>query len=147
MKIENLKGCFWTAKKIENTYIVSVHEGISLVAGLLNFILDQKLPAGKISGVSVASDIIFRFFNQFDKKYEFGEFPGKDEILNVLGSFLIMHGELRLSLEASLKRGGNINMAAQLTDAKISGVNKFFFHPVNTLITASKDEELRLQMN
>jgi predicted DNA-binding protein with PD1-like motif len=127
-----LRGRFWKAKKIENVYIVNINRGISIVTGLAGFILDQEITAGKISGAGIANNILLSFFNPNKKCNEYAEVPDQQEIINVLGSFIIIHGELRLALDALLKRENHTALSGPLLDAQISGMNNFLFFPVDS---------------
>lgn len=133
MDVQLLRGRFWMARKIENVYIVNINEGVSIITGLTHFIMEQKIIAGKISGAGIADNLIMNFFNPHKKHNEHGEFFNHNTIINILGNFFMIHGEIKLFLDVILKKESHTTLSGQLLEATISGMNNFFIFPVGSL--------------
>lgn len=129
MNVQILQGRYWNAKKIENVYIVTINEGVSVITGLTHFIMDQKIVAGNISGAAIANHMMMHFFNPHKKCNEYGEFSDQSEIINILGSFFMIREELKLSLDMVLKKEKHTTLSCSLLEARINGMNNFFIFP------------------
>lgn len=133
MDAQILRGRFWKARKIENVYILNINEGVSIITGLTHFIMDQKIIAGKISGAGIVDHMVINFFNPYKKHNEHGEFFSQNKIINILGSFFLTQGELKLLLDVILKKENHTTLSGMLLEATISGMNSFFIFPVGSL--------------
>ncbi|WP_368736302.1 PCC domain-containing protein, partial [Salmonella enterica] len=56
MEIQNLKGNHWSARKVDHIYIVSVSNHSNIVETLTNFVQDQNIQAGEVTGIGAVSE-------------------------------------------------------------------------------------------
>lgn len=58
-----LEGELWTAKKVEKNYIVSIKDKSSIVQALNDFVLNQNIKSGQVTGIGAVSEATLRFFD------------------------------------------------------------------------------------
>jgi hypothetical protein len=51
MNSENIKSDLWSAKKADQTYIVSIKDKSSILEALTDFVENQNIQSGQISGI------------------------------------------------------------------------------------------------
>ncbi|MEN4760384.1 DUF296 domain-containing protein [Chryseobacterium sp. C39-AII1] len=133
MDANSFRGDFWSARKIENSYLISIKEKSSLKDALTDFIISQKITTGKIVGVGSIKDVLLRFKNPGTKKHFNVKFNAKNMTANISGSVCNIDESPILELNVTFDEE-HYAMAGDLLDAKILNKGEFFLHPLNTQI-------------
>lgn len=126
------EGDLWTARKIENTYVVRLKNYTTIMEGLTDFALDQKINQGKIRGVGMLTEVTLRFFNPSTMKNFNIKFKENISFSDIYGTISEIDGTPIFHLETTLKKENHTNLAGHLLDARIIGINEFFFYPLET---------------
>ncbi|REC78464.1 DUF296 domain-containing protein [Chryseobacterium elymi] len=142
MDTQNFKGNNWSARKVDQIYIVSVKNGSSIVDTLTDFVKNQNILAGEITGIGAVNEATLRFFRPSDKNYIDKTFNEQMEITNISGNVSEIEGEPVLHLHITLGREDYTALAGHLMDAKIRGAGEFIFYPLNTRVVKIKNEEV-----
>ena len=83
MEIQNSKGNQWSARKIDHSYIVSIDNHANIVETLTDFIRNQNILAGEVTGIGAVSEATLRFFNPATKNYVDKTFKEQMEVTNI----------------------------------------------------------------
>ncbi|WP_411247006.1 PPC domain-containing DNA-binding protein [Chryseobacterium proteolyticum] len=137
-----LKGNNWTAKKVNSTYIVSVKNHSGIVEALTDFVINQDIKSGEITGIGAVSEATLRYFVPSTKKYVDKTFNEQMEVSNISGNVSELNGQPLLHLHITLGRQDYTALAGHLLDAKICGAGEFIFYPLDTRILKVKDVEV-----
>lgn len=146
MAPQNFKGTHWTAKKVDNTYIVSVQDQSSIIDALTDFITNQKIEAGQITGIGAVNEVTLRYFTPSTKQYVDKTFHEQMEVTNISGNISVMDEKPLLHLHITLGRQDYTALAGHLLDAKIRGAGEFIFYPLNTKAVKNKDKKVGLNL-
>ncbi|EJL75899.1 PPC domain-containing DNA-binding protein [Chryseobacterium populi] len=141
MEIQNYKGNSWTARKVDNTFIVSVKNGSGIIESLTDFVVSQHIQSGEVTGIGAVSEATLRFFQPSTKKYVDKTFNEQMEVTNISGNVSEIDGKPLLHLHITLGREDYTALAGHLLDAKIRGAGEFFFYPLNAKLSKTKDED------
>ncbi|MEY8760182.1 PPC domain-containing DNA-binding protein [Chryseobacterium tongliaoense] len=141
MEIQNYKGNNWTARKVDNTFVVSLKNGSGIIESLTDFVVSQHIQSGEVTGIGAVSEATLRFFQPSTKKYVDKTFNEQMEVSNISGNVSEIDGKPLLHLHITLGRQDYTALAGHLLDAKINGAGEFFFYPLNTKISKTKDED------
>ncbi|HCN50327.1 MAG TPA: DUF296 domain-containing protein [Chryseobacterium sp.] len=141
MEIQNLKGNHWSARKVDHIYIVSVSNHSNIVETLTNFVQDQNIQAGEVTGIGAVSEATLRFFNPSTKNYVDKAFKEQMEVTNISGNVSEIEGKLTLHLHITLGREDYTALAGHLLEAKVQGAAEFILYPLNTRVIKRKDQE------
>ncbi|MCS3528993.1 PPC domain-containing DNA-binding protein [Chryseobacterium sp. JUb7] len=147
MNLQFFKGSFWSAQKIESTYIVSVNEGMSIIDGLSDFLKTQKIKNGKISGIGFMNDVSIRYFDPISQKYVDQVLNGLVELSEISGNISEMNGKPMLYLRINLHIDGYTTLTGQLLEAKVCGKAEFFMHALDSQMVNFKNKILNLNLN
>lgn len=142
MDIQNFKGNNWSARKVDQIYIVSVKDGSGIVDALTDFVKSQNIQAGEITGIGAVGEATLRFFRPSDKNYVDKTFNEQMEMTNISGNVSEIEGKPVLHLHITLGREDYTALAGHLLDAKIRGAGEFIFYPLNTRVVKVKNEEV-----
>lgn len=140
MDLKFIEGNLWTARKIENTYIVCLKDFSNIMEGLTDFVVHQKIKHGKIKGIGNVTEAILGFFNPSTKKKFHIKFDAKIRLSEIFGTLSEVEGNPIFYLESILERENNTNLVGHLLDARIIGLNEFFFYPLETEIIKFESE-------
>lgn len=144
MNVNFFEGHLWTARKIENTYVVRLKNLANIIEGLTDFVLDQKIIHGKIKGIGTLAEVTLNFFNPSKMKNFNIKFEEKISFSDIFGTISEIDGAPIFRLETTLKRENHTTLAGHLLSARIIGINEFFFYPLETEIIQFKSEIFRL---
>lgn len=142
MDIQNFKGNNWSARKVDQIYIVSLKDGSGIADALTDFVKSQNIQAGEITGIGAVSEATLRFFRPSDKNYVDKTFNEQMEMTNISGNVSEIEGKPVLHLHITLGREDYTALAGHLLDAKIRGAGEFIFYPLNTRVVKVKNEEV-----
>lgn len=142
----NYKGKHWSARKADQMYIVSIENHCNIVETLTDFIRDQKIQAGEVTGIGAVSEATLRFFNPATKKYVDKTFKEQMEVTNISGNVSEIEGKLTLHLHITLGREDYTALAGHLLEAKIQGAAEFIFYPLNTRVVKVKNQETGINL-
>lgn len=141
MEIQNFKGNTWSARKVDQIYIVSIKNGSGIVDALTDFVKDQNIKAGEVTGIGAVDEATLRFFKPSDKNYADKTFKEQMEITNISGNISEIEGKPVLHMHITLGREDYTALAGHLLDARICGAGEFIFYPLNTRVVKIKNEE------
>ncbi|WP_419870852.1 PPC domain-containing DNA-binding protein [Chryseobacterium sp. CT-SW4] len=144
MSTQTIKGALWTARKIDQTYIVSIKNHSGIVEALTDFVNNQSIQAGQITGIGAVNEATLRFFDPSTKQYVDKTFKEQMEVSNISGNISKIDGKPMLHLHITLGRRDYTALAGHLLDATISGAGEFFFYPLDADIIKTRDEEFGL---
>lgn len=139
-----IKGNNWTAKKVKETYIVSIQDKSSVMGALMDFIITQKIKAGQITGIGAVNEATLRFFDPTTKKYVDKIFEEQMEVSNLSGNVSEVNGLPMLHLHITLGRRDYSAVAGHLLEAKIRGAGEFFVYPLDNKVVKVKNNEVGL---
>jgi predicted DNA-binding protein with PD1-like motif len=142
MEIQNLKGNNWTARKADHIYIVSVKNQANIVETLTDFVQNEHIQAGEVTGIGAVNEATLRFFNPSTKKYVDKTFKEQMEVTNISGNISEVEGKTMLHLHITLGREDYTALAGHLLEASVQGAAEFIFYPLNTRVVKVKDEEV-----
>lgn len=142
MDTQNFKGNNWSARKVDSVYIVSIKDQSGIVETLTDFVINQKIQAGEVTGIGAVEEATLRFFKPSNKKYVDKTFKEQMEITNISGNVSEIEGKPILHLHITLGREDYTALAGHLLDAKIRGAGEFIFYPLNTRVVKIKNEEV-----
>ncbi|NIF05219.1 DNA-binding protein [Chryseobacterium sp. Tr-659] len=146
MEAQYLKGNNWSAKKVDHVYLVSIKNHSNIVETLTDFVREQKIQAGEVTGIGAVSEAALRFFSPATKKYVDKTFKEQMEVTNISGNISEIEGKLTLHLHITLGREDYSALAGHLLEAKIQGAGEFIFYPLNTRIVKIKNEEIGINL-
>jgi len=146
MKERILEGELWTAKKIENNYIVSIKDQSSIVQALNDFVLNQNIKSGQVTGIGAVSEATLRFFDFSTKDYVDKKFDEQMEVTNISGNVSVAENKPLLHLHITLGRQDYSAIAGHLQDAKIRGAGEFFFYPIEIPVFKTKNEDIGINL-
>ncbi|MBD1426500.1 PPC domain-containing DNA-binding protein [Sphingobacterium arenae] len=144
MNVHNLRGKNWTARKIDQTYILSIADKSSIVDTLTDFLMVQKIVAGEITGIGATNEATLRFFDPDTKNYIDKTFTEQMEISNLSGNISEVGGKPMLHLHVTLGKSDYSALAGHLFDAKIRGAGEFFITAINNKVIKVKNEDIGL---
>ncbi|MDN5478303.1 MAG: DNA-binding protein [Chryseobacterium sp.] len=139
---QNFKGNNWSARKVDSVYIVSIKDQSGIVEALTDFVINQKIQAGEVTGIGAVEEATLRFFKPSNKNYVDKTFKEQMEITNISGNVSEIEGKPMLHLHITLGREDYTALAGHLLDAKIRGAGEFIFYPLNTRVVKIKNEEV-----
>ncbi|MBE8712159.1 DUF296 domain-containing protein [Sphingobacterium sp. KB22] len=141
-----LKGSLWTAKKVEQGFIISINDKASITDALTDFVTQNKIVAGNILGVGAVNEATLRFFDPETKEYVDKTFKEQMEISNITGNIAVKDGKPYLHVHATLGRKDYTALAGHLEDGKIRGAGEIFIMPIQADIQRIKSEEIGLNV-
>lgn len=136
----DLQGDFWAARKIEDTYIVSVKDQAGIIQALTDFIHHQGIRTGKIVGIGMVDMVALIFFDPAEKKY-FTLTLHENMASDISGFVSSINGKPVVHLHIALERKNHIKLTGQLSEARALGTVKFFFHPLKSQVSSFKNEK------
>ncbi len=142
----NYKGNHWSARKVDHIYIVSLDNHSNIVEGLTDFIHNQNIRAGEVTGIGAVSEATLRFFNPATQQYVDKAFKEQMEVTNISGNVSEIEGKPTLHLHITLGREDYTALAGHLLEAKIQGAAEFIFYPLNTRVVKMKNEEIGINL-
>lgn len=146
MANEFLKGKTWSAKKVDQVYIVSVQNTESILDALTDFVLNQNITSGQITGIGAASEATLRFFDPIKKEYQDQKFDEQLEISNLTGNISLKDEKPLLHLHVTLSRQDFTALAGHLLDARIKGAGEFYILPINTSLTKKMNTNIGVNL-
>ncbi|MET3036658.1 PPC domain-containing DNA-binding protein [Chryseobacterium sp. NRRL B-14859] len=146
MNTQTLKGNNWSARKAESIYIVSVENGSRIVETLTDFVKNQNILAGEVTGIGAVREATLRFFNPSTKNYADKTFKEQMEVTNISGNVSETEGKPLLHLHITLGREDYTALAGHLLDATVQGAAEFIFYPLNTRVIKVKNEDIGINL-
>lgn len=120
-----LSGENWKAKQFGNKYVLSVNNGSDVVESLSDFVKNQNIKAGSISGLGAVNSATLRFFNPETKQYVDKTFDEQMEIANLVGNISTKDGCEYLHIHATFGNSQYNAIAGHLLSATINGAAEF----------------------
>jgi len=138
------KGQLWTAKKIDNTYVLSVNDKASLVDALMDFVKQNNIKAGSITGIGAINKATLRCYNPDTQQYIDSTFKEQMEISNLTGNISTKDGAPYLHLHITLGDAHYHAFAGHLLNADIRGAGEFTVIPLNGTVERTYSSEVGL---
>lgn len=135
-------GNCWTARKIESTYIVCLNDFSNIQEALMDFAVDQQIKNGTIKGIGTLTEVMLSFSNPLTKEPFSIKFDKKMYFSNIFGKISLMNGAPLFHFETILEGENNTPLTGNLLNAKVRGVNEFFFYPSESERICFKKETL-----
>ena len=132
-------GKLWTAKKVGDTYIVSLKDKSSIYDALTDFINKQKIRGGQVTGIGAVNEATLRYYNPATKTFIDKTFQEQMELTSISGNVAEIAGALSVHLHVTLGRSDYTALTGHLRDAFIRGAGELFFYPLNSRIVKTKD--------
>lgn len=132
MNSQIVKGVLWTARKIENHYILSLKDEANIIDALTDFISHEKFTTGKISGIGILEEITLRFLDPNLKKHVYTRLSKPTEIQHISGNISETDGKILLHLDVTLEWKNGTLLSGQMVDARVYGCTEFFFYSLET---------------
>lgn len=104
MDTQNFKGNNWSARKVDSVYIMSIKDQSGIVEALTDFVINQKIQAGEVTGIGAVEEATLRFFKPSNKNYVDKTFKEQMEITNISGNVSEIEGKPMLHLHITLGR-------------------------------------------
>ncbi|MGN7707749.1 PPC domain-containing DNA-binding protein [Chryseobacterium sp. 22543] len=142
----NYKGNHWSARKVDHIYIVSLDNRSNIAEALTDFIQNQNIQAGEVTGIGAVSEATLRFFNPATKKYVDKTFKEQMEVTNISGNISEIEGKPTLHLHITLGREDYTALAGHLLEAEIQGAAEFIIYPLDTRVVKIKNEEIGINL-
>ena len=120
-----ISGQNWEAKQCGNTYVVKLKNHSEIVDAFSDFVKENKITAGTISGLGAVSSATLRAFNPSTKQYEDKTFDEQMEISNLVGNISTKDGKPYLHLHITLGTMNYNAYAGHLLSATINGAGEF----------------------
>jgi len=139
-----LTGTLWTAKKVDSTYVLSIKDKAGIKAALMDFVTQNHISAGSITGIGAVNEATLRFFNPATKKYTDKEFKEQMEIANLTGNISTKDGKPYLHVHITLGNSSYNAYAGHLLDAKIRGAGELYISPLDATIERKFSDEVGL---
>ncbi|MDR6525178.1 putative DNA-binding protein with PD1-like motif [Chryseobacterium rhizosphaerae] len=146
MDIQNLKGTLWSARKVDHIYIVSLKNRSNIVEALTDFIRNQNIQAGEVTGIGAVSEATLRFFNPSTKNYVDKTFKEQMEVTHISGNVAEIEEKISLHLHITLGREDYTALAGHLLEATIQGAAEFIFYPLHTRVVKVKNQEIGINL-
>ena len=146
METQNFKGNNWSAKRVDKVYIVSIQNNYHIVETLTDFIKDQDIQAGEVTGIGAVSEATLRFFNFETKTYVDKTFREQMEVTNISGNVSVIEGNPVLHLHITLGRENYTALAGHLLEATIHGAGEFIFYPLPARVIKTKDKDTGINL-
>jgi predicted DNA-binding protein with PD1-like motif len=146
MEVQNYKGNNWSARKAGSIYVVSLDNHSNIVETLTDFVRNQNILAGEVTGIGAVSEATLRFFNPATKKYVDKTFTEQMEVTNISGNISEIEEKATLHLHITLGREDYTALAGHLLEAKIQGAAEFLIYPLDTRIVKIKNEEIGINL-
>lgn len=146
MNAQVIKGTLWSAKKVENTYVISINDKASIIDALTDFVKSQNIKSGQITGIGATNNATLRFFDPVTKKYVDKTFKEQMEIANLSGNISENNGSPLLHLHITLGRNDYTALAGHLLDANIRGAGEIYIYPLDSKIIKTKNENIGLNI-
>lgn len=146
MEIQNSKGNQWSARKVDQIYIVSIKNNCSIIEALTDFVENHKIQAGEVTGIGAVSEATLRFFSFETKQYVDKTFKEQMEVANISGNVSIIDRKPLLHLHITLGRQDYTALAGHLLDARINGAGEFIVYPLPTKVVKIKDEQIGINL-
>lgn len=102
-------------------YVISVENGNELSASITDFVKEQGIRAGSVTGLGSASEATLRFYHPATKEYTDKTFNEQMQIANLTGNISTMDGNPYLNLSITLGREDFTSIAGNLLAATVSG--------------------------
>ena len=80
------------AKKVETGYFIRLDKGEEAIKTLTDFIAQEKIPAGVITGIGALTDIELGYFERGQKQYIKRRFEDVYELLSLTGNISYSNG-------------------------------------------------------
>ncbi|MBP2619211.1 PPC domain-containing DNA-binding protein [Chryseobacterium jejuense] len=141
MEVQNIQGSQWSARKVDQIYIVSLKNYSNIVEALTDFVQNQNIHAGEVTGIGAVGEATLRFFSFETKTYIDKTFKEQMEVANISGNVSVIDGKLSLHIHITLGRQDYTALAGHLLEAKIHGAGEFIFYPLDTRAVKIKDKE------
>ncbi|HEY0298174.1 MAG TPA: PPC domain-containing DNA-binding protein [Arachidicoccus sp.] len=119
------KGTLWTAKKINDTYVLSVNDRASLMDAIMDFVKQNNIKAGSIIGIGAINKATLRRYNPDTQKFIDSTFNEQMEISNLTGNISTKDGAPYLHLHITLGDAYYHAFAGHLLNADIRGAGEF----------------------
>lgn len=143
---QNLNGKNYTATKIDGTYVVSVSIGANLYETLTDFVRENHIQAGQITGIGALHNATLRFFDKETKQYIDRTFDEFLELTNLSGNIAEIDGKITLHVHVTLGKQDYTVIGGHFLEGVVGGAAEFFIYPLNAKLVKKKDPKSNINL-
>jgi predicted DNA-binding protein with PD1-like motif len=133
-------------KKIGNRWVLRLDKGDEIIESLTNFLKDNKIVSGYLTGIGATNDVKIGLFNTKDKRYITKTLKGDYEITSLMGNISLQNGEIKLHLHITIADEELKAYGGHLYFAKISAVCEIFIEEFPEILKRKEDIKTGLNL-
>lgn len=131
----------------DNFYTLNFQKGDEVMSGLADFLKENNIKAGHISGLGAASHLEIAYYNLETKEYERKQFTEDVEILSLNGNIGVKEGgELVVHMHGTFGRNDFSVFGGHIFEMVISGAGEIQIAAFFGEINRAYDEESGLTL-
>jgi len=133
-------------KKIGNRWVLRLDKGDEIIESLTNFLKDNKIVSGYLTGIGATNDVKIGLFNTKDKRYITKTLKGDYEITSLMGNISLQNGEIKLHLHITIADEELKASGGHLYFAKINAVCEIFIEEFPEILKRKEDIKTGLNL-
>lgn len=131
----------------DGQYLVKFDKGEEVVSTLTEFLAEQNLSSGWVSGLGGLQTATIGYFDQTAKQYFWQEISGNLELANLTGNIASLDSKPFMHLHASISDESLNCKAGHLKSAVVGGTVELLITPLSSMeLTRQKDEQSGLSL-
>ncbi|MDD3411447.1 MAG: DNA-binding protein [Eubacteriales bacterium] len=133
-------------RRFDDTLYVRMDKGEEIVETLTHLAKRENLRLAEISGIGATNDFTVGLYNLAEHEYHANTFEGDHEIVSLLGTLTIRHGEPYLHLHMSCAEGDGSVVGGHLTRAVVSATCEVVLRLSQGRVERRHDEDVGLNL-
>lgn len=129
-------------RQVGSRYVISIHHGNEISATIAEFVKEQGIRAGTITGIGSAAEATLRFYNPATKENTDKTFGEQMQIANLTGNISTMDGAPYLNMYITLGRSDFTTIAGNLLAATVSGTTEIIVEDLEKVTLERSPEAL-----
>jgi hypothetical protein len=117
-------------QKLGQTYVLRLEVGEEIISRLTDFCKQQRIEAGKVTGIGVARRAKISYFDLESGDYRHRELTGNMEITSLVGNISMMDGEPLPHLHVNLADENYQLLGGHLSAAEIGVTGELVLEPL-----------------
>jgi len=132
--------------KIQNGFLVRCDIGDEIVSVLTQFVSDNGITSGTITGIGAVKDPILGYFDLPTGEYLRKEFDGNYELLNLTGNFARLDSGIILHCHAIISDRECVVFGGHLFRGEIAVTGEFYIYPGGIEVNRGPDDKTGLNL-
>ncbi|WP_326983580.1 DUF296 domain-containing protein [Chryseobacterium sp. MYb264] len=141
MDTEYLSGNFWSARKIESSYLISIKDHANLREALTDFVVSQQIETAQIFGVVMIKGPLIRFKTPGSQKYFNIKMDTQKSEASISGNIQSTLAGPVFDLNVIIEDENNSSWTGHLNDAEVINKGEFLLHPLSSRILYFRRKE------